>query len=63
MRNGIIASFYKGVPLIPLYDEGGNFAGDKGAQVGANGPFAELERNKHDYGRRFRMIGKRIWRN
>lgn len=56
-ENGIIASFYKGVPLIPLYDEGGNFAGDKGPQVGANGPFAELSRNADDYRRRFRMIG------
>lgn len=56
-ENGLISSFYKAVPLIPLFDEGGNFGGGKGAGVGAEGVLARLERNKDDYRNRFRVIG------
>ncbi len=56
-ENGLIANFYKAVPLVPLFDEGGNFAGGKGAGVGNGGVLADLERNKNDYRNRFRVIG------
>ncbi len=55
-----ISLAYRSNPLIPVFDEGGNFAGtyNSSFELGnARNPVSELERAKNDLNRSFRLFG------
>ena len=55
-QNILLSGILKQQPIIPVYDEGGNFAGSKNFGNGRNG-LAELFRNKDNRGEFFKVIG------
>jgi TonB-dependent starch-binding outer membrane protein SusC len=55
-QNILVSGILKQQPIIPIYDEGGNFAGSKNFGNGRNG-LAELFRNKDNRGEFFKAIG------
>jgi TonB-dependent starch-binding outer membrane protein SusC len=55
-QNILVSGILKQQPIIPVYDEGGNFAGSKNFGNGRNG-LAELYRNKDNRGEFFKLIG------
>lgn len=55
-QNAIVSGILKMQPIIPVYDEGGNFAGAKNFGNGRNG-LAELFRNKDNRGEFFKLAG------
>ena len=55
-QNILVSGILKQQPIIPIYDEGGNFAGSKNFGNGRNG-LAELSRNKDNRGEFFKVIG------
>jgi TonB-dependent starch-binding outer membrane protein SusC len=55
-QNILVSGILKQQPIIPVYDEGGNFAGSKNFGNGRNG-LAELYRNKDNRGEFFKAIG------
>jgi TonB-dependent starch-binding outer membrane protein SusC len=55
-QNILVSGILKQQPIIPVYDEGGNFAGSKNFGNGRNG-LAELFRNKDNRGEFFKAIG------
>jgi TonB-dependent starch-binding outer membrane protein SusC len=55
-QNILVSGILKQQPIIPVYDEGGNFAGSKNFGNGRNG-LAELSRNKDNRGEFFKLIG------
>ncbi|SFZ93461.1 TonB-linked outer membrane protein, SusC/RagA family [Flaviramulus basaltis] len=54
-----IASLYRMHPIIPVYDEGGNFAGTAGISGVGNGynPVAVADRNKNNVNKVLRTLG------
>ena len=55
-QNILVSGILKMQPIIPVYDEGGNFAGTKSFGNGRNG-LAELFRNKDNRGEFFKLAG------
>jgi TonB-dependent starch-binding outer membrane protein SusC len=55
-QNILVSGILKQQPIIPVYDEGGNFAGSKNFGNGRNG-LAELFRNKDNRGEFFKLVG------
>ena len=55
-QNQLVSGILKMQPIIPVYDEGGNFAGAKNFGNGRNG-LAELSRNKDNRGEFFKAVG------
>ncbi len=55
-QNILVSGILKQQPIIPVYDEGGNFAGSKNFGNGRNG-LAELFRNKDNRGEFFKLAG------
>ncbi len=55
-QNILVSGILKQQPIIPVYDEGGNFAGSKNFGNGRNG-LAETFRNKDNRGEFFKLIG------
>lgn len=55
-QNSLVSGILKMQPIIPVYDEGGNFAGAKNFGNGRNG-LAELFRGKDNRGEFFKLAG------
>jgi TonB-linked SusC/RagA family outer membrane protein len=55
-QNILVSGILKQQPIVPVYDEGGNFGGSKNFGNGRNG-LAELSRGKDNRGEFFKVIG------
>lgn len=53
----LVSGILKQQPIIPVYDEGGNWGGNRGGFGNGRNGLAELTRNKDNRGEYFRTIG------
>ncbi len=56
-QNILTQGILKNQPIIPVYDEGGNYGGTRAGFGGGDNVFARLIRNKDNRGQGFRLVG------